>query len=112
MTSQGRGPGTAQGRGQGTARGRGQGTAWDRGCSASMHVTSAISDTDCSLPEVVGTWESDKEPLSVLYHYREIPGSTVLFDDETTAVSLFFKYFTDEVWNLLYYKKYIFTTGV
>ena len=66
-----------------------------------MHVTSTTSDTDCALPEVARTWESDEEPLSVLYHYREIPGSTILFDDNVTAVSLFCRYFTDEVWNLL-----------
>ena len=42
-----------------------------------MHVTSTTSDTDRALPEVAGTWESDEEPLSVLYRYREIPGSTV-----------------------------------
>ena len=66
-----------------------------------MHVTSTASDTDYALPEVAGTWESDEEPLSVLYRYREIPGSTVPFDDNTNAASLFCRYFTDEVWNLL-----------
>ena len=71
------------------ARGRGRGG------------TSATSDTDHALPEVAGTWEADEEPQSVLYRYREIPGSTVPFDDDTTAVSLFYRYFTDEVWNLL-----------
>ena len=100
-TARGRGRGTAQDQGRGTARGRGRGTAPDRGCSASMHVTSTASDTDHALPEVAGTWESDEEPLSVLYRYREIPGSTVPFDDNTNAASLFCRYFTDEVWNLL-----------
>ena len=66
-----------------------------------MHVTSTASDTDHALPEVAGTWESDEEPLSVLYRYREIPGSTVPFDNNTNAASLFCRYFTDEVWNLL-----------
>ena len=84
-----------------TSQGRGRGIARDRGCGASIHVTSTISDTDRALPEVAGIWESDEEPLSVLYRYREIPDSTIPFDDNTTAVSLFCKYFTDEVWNLL-----------
>ena len=75
--------------------------ARDRKCGASMHVTSTTSDTDLALPEVTGIWESDEEPLSVLYHYRKIPGSKVPFDDNTTAVSLFCRYFTDEVWHLL-----------
>ena len=66
-----------------------------------MHVTSTTSDTGRALPEVAGIWESDEEPLSVLYHHREIPGSTVPFDESTTAVSLFCRYFSDEVWNLL-----------
>ena len=83
------------------ARSRGRGTTRERGCSASMHVTSTASDTHLALPEVAGTWESDEEPLSILYQYREIPGSTVPFDDNTNAVSLFCRYFTDEVWNLL-----------
>ena len=41
--------------------------AQNRGCSTSMHITSTASDTDRALPEVAGTWESDEEPLSVLY---------------------------------------------
>ena len=66
-----------------------------------MHVTSTTSDTHCALPEVAGVCKPDEEPLSVLYCYREIPGSTAPFDDNTTVVSLFCSYFTDEVWNLL-----------
>ena len=66
-----------------------------------MHVTSTTSDTDRALLEVAGIGKSDEEPPSVLYHYREITRSTVPFDDNTTAVSLFSRYFIDELWNLL-----------
>ena len=67
-----------------------------------MHVISTISDTDQALPEIQEPGSQMRlEPLSILYHYREIPGSTVPFDDNTNAVSLFCRYFTDEVWNLL-----------
>ena len=41
------------------------------------------------------------ETDDALIRYREIPGSTVPFDDNTSALSLFCRYFTDEVWNLL-----------
>ena len=61
----------------------------------------SVSETDNLLPVVAGTWEQDEEPQCLLYDYKEIPGSTIPFENGTTAVSLFCRYFTDEVWNLL-----------
>ena len=71
-----------------------------------MHGTSTTSYTDRAIPGVVRPCESDEEPPSVLYCYRKIPGSTVPFDDNTTAVSLFSRFLTDEVLNLLFTETY------
>ena len=57
-----------------TSQDRGQGTAQDIECGTSMHVTSTTSYNSCPCGSCRNL-ESDQETLSVLYQYREIPGS-------------------------------------
>ena len=83
--------GTTCGRGCGTGRGREHGTAYDI----------SEPDTDNFPPPVSRTWEEDKEPQCFLYNYSETPGSSIPFDSNTTRLDLFYRYFTQEVWDLL-----------
>ena len=44
---------------------------------------------------------ANEEPQALQFLYTATPGSNIPFSDSTTAVSLFDKFFTEEVWDLL-----------
>jgi len=53
-----------------------------------------------ALPTIGGAWQNE-EPRALQFLYTATPGSNIPFTDCTTAVSLFDKFFTEEVWDLL-----------
>ena len=64
-------------------------------------TTAEHVDVGQSLPPVGGTWEEDEEPDSLLFTYAAKQGSNLPFTADTSAVDLFYSYFTEDVWTLL-----------
>ena len=123
LPSSQRGRGHRHGRGHGCGRGHGHGRGRGRRRSDGSHRSSS-SNSDSSHRRHVGhcrrgrastrvisgcptlepvdktKWVKE-EPISYCYQYTKIPGPTIHFTDNTTALYIFTKYFTDEVWDLL-----------
>jgi len=108
----GNGCGSRRGNGRGSRRGSGRGchcgTSRGRGIRGgrSLGVTSENDPADQhnsvedALPTIGITWENE-EPQALQYVYIDTPGSNIPFSDSSTAVSLFYRFFTEEVWDLL-----------
>ena len=94
-------PGRGHGRGRGRRRRRGRGRVSGSEDGIPDTTTTEHVDVDQSLPPVGGTWEQDKEPDSLLFTYTGKHGSNVPFTADTSAVDLFYNYFTEDVWALL-----------
>lgn len=92
----GSGPSRVHGRRRRRGRGSKDGAPITDTTTATEHV-----DVDRSLPPVGGTWEQDEEPDSLLFRYAAKHGSNVPYTADTSAVDLFYSYFTEDVWAML-----------
>ena len=107
----GRGTGTPRGQGRGVARGRGRGRATGRGhpspsmeslCSPPSSMTNdspSGSDSDTRL--LKRKWMM-REPNQTIYTYTGgAAGPTTPVNTSMSALELFSRFFTDEVWDLI-----------
>jgi len=59
-----------------------------------------VDTIEDALSTIVGTLQNE-EPQTLQFPYTATSGSNIPFSDSTTAVSLFDRFFTEEVWDLL-----------
>ena len=104
-----RGRGARRGRGVRRGRGtrRGRGASRGRGARTGSNIHSVGSTVDLvgaatsvldPLSETI--WQK-KEPTSFSRNYMLTPGPTTPVDSSISAVDLFCRFFTDEVWDLI-----------
>ena len=93
--------GRSRGASSSRCRGRGALSSHSRGASSSHgHRSEAATSEYSALEPVDENWVK-LEPNSYCYQYTKTPGPTLPFTDDTTALDIFSRYFTHEVWDLL-----------
>ena len=99
----GTGGGSRRGTGRGSRHGTGGSRTWGsrgRGVRSQDNPTDQVDTIEDALPTIGGTWQNE-EPQALQFPFAATPGSNIPFSNSTTVVSLFDRFFTEEVWDLL-----------